>query len=61
VDRQPGKKPSASALLGLPALAWILSEVLIRGLGSLNLAFFSNYRLLRGSPQARLTKPGFFY
>jgi phosphate transport system permease protein len=41
---------SASALLGLLALAWILSGVLVRGLGALNWSFFTQLPAPPGVP-----------
>jgi phosphate transport system permease protein len=41
---------AASALLGLLALAWILSGVLVRGLGALNWSFFTQLPAPPGVP-----------
>jgi phosphate transport system permease protein len=41
LNRMVSGVAGASALLGLLVLAWILSAVLMRGLGALNLAFFT--------------------
>jgi hypothetical protein len=38
---------AASALLGLMALAWILSGVLVRGVGALNWSFSPSHLRLR--------------